>query len=148
MKDLQSKIKSMVPVIWFEIFSAAGFLEAAHDVIVFFRSCWQKSKDGYVNQGDDPRIFGRIGAFVQWLLSFNPKQFKKNPYAVIKETDQIFVGNPPYIAINIRLNNAADGSQRWAHCRIGWRYDVNWTSTGGYIADAALKVIDHKLIYK
>lgn len=104
---------------------------------------WEESEKGYVNQGDDTRLAGRIGAFFQHLLSFRPKSFKAIPYATIYKDEEIFVGNPPYLAINIKLE-----TNEYLHIRAGWRYDVNWTNTGGYIASIAMKIIDRPLIYK
>lgn len=80
----------------------------------------------YVNQGPDPRIFGRWGGRLQTRLSFRSPT---PPQHVAGKTAGRFqwlvtLSRPrrlPFVSIAIPTT-----AGRWATFRAGWRYDANW----------------------
>lgn len=141
-------VAALPRIVW-EVIASPDFAKAVNVLVNYFRQKWEASADGFVNQGDDLRSFGRFAAFLQHCLSFNPKNFKTNPYVPLYNDTVIFTsGLPPYLVINIELRPTAEMPERYFHARLGWRYDQHWGNTGGYIISAAAKVVDHKLIYK
>lgn len=93
------------------------------------------SNDGYVNEGSDPRLLGKVGAWIQRRLSW------KAGYEPISVTGNIW---PPLLVINIplyskkaeKIDSASAPVKPVINARLGWRRDMNW---GGYIFSAALK---------
>lgn len=89
--------------------------------------------NGCANEGDDPRLLGKIGCRVANALSWKSTV---QPLSVL-------VCLPPYVAINIPLP-FVPASRRYLHLRAGWRYDKFWP---GYIFDFAIKAKNIPIFY-
>ena len=88
----------------------------------------------YVNRGSDPRLFGKVGAYLQTWLSFHAPGPPANRLFYIGQTE-LLVAWPPFVSLNV-----ARPRGRFASFRAGWRYDKNWAPGGGYIADVIIKL--------
>ena len=104
-----------------------------------------------INEGPDKRLLRGLTCRLQGWLSFR----SQSPPKKILETGSVFIGWPPVLAINIRHDSDAPkadpGGHKYLHVRLGWRWDAHPASEpdrgGWYILSAALKDLDHKLMF-
>lgn len=99
--------------------------------------------DDYILRGDDERILGPAGGWVQKKLSFHSDQ-PPHSFMWRRGTSPrqwkigIEFSRPwllPFLLIFIPHRRVVD-KPRWWSFRMGWRWDENWP---GYIADVIIK---------